>query len=138
MKTYQAISRCLESIGDCCRRWEGEDDTAAFSALDLHRERLEKILKEAPRGSGIDSGITLIMPEDEYDIPAVTKYLKFKVPYHKMNPNGYYCGWVDYYLYVKPSLSWEVEFRLTGRDYNGVKDYLTGVLINWLEKEYAW
>jgi hypothetical protein len=40
-----------------------------------------------------------------------------------MNENGYYMDWTEYRVIVKPSLAFGFTVRITGRDYNGFKEY---------------
>jgi len=68
-----------------------------------HRDAIEKIISEfMPSGSGIDSGTSLIS-------------------------NGYYDGWTQHTVIVRPSLSSGIEVTITGRNRNEIKDYLADI-----------
>lgn len=79
-----------------------------------------------PSGSGIDSSIGL-------DGASTPKRLVFVVPFHKMHSNGFYCGWTEFRAIVTPSLESEFDLRITGRDYNGIKDHLYEIIRHALE-----
>lgn len=71
-----------------------------------------------PSGSGIDCGTRL-------DIAASTpEKLVFKTAYHHMNSGGFYDGWTQHRIIVKPSLGFGLRISISGPDRNDVKDYL--------------
>lgn len=87
--------------------------------IERHKEQAELIADcLLPSGSGIDSGCTIDFENSKPDRVVIL------VPYHKMDSNGYYCGWEDYKVIVTPSLIHGTSIRITGRDHNGTKDYL--------------
>ena len=83
-----------------------------------HREdKIKKLVDFLPHGSGIDNGITL-------DADSNPEKLVFHFGFHHMNDNGFYDGWTDHKLIVKPSLRFGIDIRITGKDRNSIKDYL--------------
>ncbi len=83
-----------------------------------HQERLDDLLKQhLPHGSGFDAEPKMLMygdgdegpenPDQEYTIVA---------PFHKMDANGYYCGWIDLYIRVTASLASEFDLHVTSTD----------------------
>jgi|WetSurMetagenome_2_1015567.scaffolds.fasta_scaffold689295_2 hypothetical protein len=110
-KVYSEIAARLDAIANCARsgntEWENK-----------HADAIEEICKnDMPHGSGFDSGVKLDFSKSS------PKKLVFLAPFHHMNDGGYYCGWVDYTVIVTPSLSSGFDLRITGRDYNGAKEY---------------
>ena len=87
---------------------------------------IEQIMGTAPSGSGIDSGVSLDLDK------STGERLVFTIPFHRMNEAGFYCGWVDYTMTVKPSLQYGFDSRVTGRDHNGLRDYVDDVMRVWL------
>jgi hypothetical protein len=86
--------------------------------LDKHETTLDIFERWLPSGSGIDCGTTI-------DREATTRNkLVLKFSYHHMNDNGMYCGWSEYKFTVKPCLLFGIELTISGRDKNGLKDYL--------------
>ena len=79
--------------------------------------RLHKLTDLLPHGSGIDQGCK-ILPE------STKNKIILLVPFHFMDDNGYYDGWKDYKIIVKPDLSSDFDFRIIGRDKRNIKEYL--------------
>ncbi len=88
------------------------------SFADIHADNIDKMLKELPHGSGLDGGVKL-----EKDLCTNDK-LVFSFSFHHLDENGYYDGWTDHSLIIKPSLMFGYEMKITGRDKNMIKDYL--------------
>lgn len=113
MKLYEAIAQCLGSIaridaGAPCAAW----------ARGMHIERLAKLCADhLPSGSGIDNGSKL----SERSTP---NRLIFSADFHHMNDAGMYAGWTSHEVIVTPDLGMRFNTRVTGRDRNGIKDYL--------------
>jgi hypothetical protein len=40
-----------------------------------------------------------------------------------MDENGYYCGWTEHNIILTPNFG-SFDMRITGKDKNGIKDYL--------------
>lgn len=74
-----------------------------------------------PSGSGIDCGTKIDWARTS------SARLVFIAPFHHMNENGMYDGWTDHAVFVTPSLAWDIEIRITGRDRNHVKEYIAGL-----------
>lgn len=119
MKVYQAIAHELK------RDILGQD--GAYFAL----EDLKKFL---PYGSGFDGEI-----EIEYkDCGLFEKYL-LEVPYHCMNENGYYDGWIDVSYTITPSFS-GYNINENWHGYKGkykeiLRDYMVETLVYALDAE---
>lgn len=107
---YRAIASELERYQRGTKEGKPFADNASL-ALD----QLEKLL---PSGSGIDSGTTI----DRETNPA--KGLRLSFGYHHMNDGGYYDGWTKHTAHVTPTLFSDFDLRITGRDRDGIKDYL--------------
>jgi len=52
-----------------------------------------------------------------------------------MNESGAYDGWTEHKLIVSPSLLFDLDLRITGRDRNGIKEYLHDVFSAALQTE---
>lgn len=108
---YQRIACLLEAIENC--RKAGNQEW-----LEKHSEALAVLVENTmPSGSGIDSGTKLL---DE----STSSRLVFQVDFHHMNDNGMYDGWSDHTVIVTPSLAFGFNLRVTGRDRQGIKEYL--------------
>lgn len=86
-----------------------------------HTERLESLVEEMPSGSGIDCGTKL-------DLDASTpSKLVFTFSFHHMNESGMYDGWTDHKAVATPDFAFGFYLVITGRDRNGIKEYLHDV-----------
>lgn len=96
-------------------------------------ERLEHIeCNVLPRGSGIDNGCAIALDRCN---PRGRDCIVFEVPFHCMDPNGYYCGWRDFRIVVVPTFD-GISIDVIGRDYNGLKDYLADLFYHTLKENY--
>lgn len=82
-------------------------------------ERTLKVLTDAlPSGSGWDDGTTVDLDRSTED------KLVLHGSYHHMNEAGMYDGWTNHTILVTPSFIGDFALRISGRDRNGIKDYL--------------
>lgn len=51
----------------------------------------------------------------------------FETSVHHMNPDGYYDGWTEHTVTVTPSFIGRFDLKVSGRDRNGIKDYIAEV-----------
>jgi hypothetical protein len=109
---YQHIASALVAIGNCRRNGNTEWE-------ERHRERIEKMVREhLPSGGGFDSGTSFDEDSSSAD------RLVFDTSFHHMHESGMYDGWTDHQVVVKPSLAFGFTLRITGKDRNGIKEYL--------------
>jgi hypothetical protein len=82
-----------------------------------HETAIDEFLELLPSGSGIDSGV-------QFDWNSTPEKLVFNFSYHHMNEVGYYEGWTEHKLIITPCLQHGYKLKITGRDRNGIIDYL--------------
>ena len=105
MKIYQQIASIIKSrSNDRGKR-------------DVWFNKMASLVSLLPSGSGIDYGTKIIIDECKVD------RLVLSAAYHHMNENGYYDGWTEHNIIVTPSFD-GIDIRVTGRDRNGIKEYL--------------
>lgn len=127
MKT---LASRIAALADAYNRCAKTPDTHA-EWLERHDAALREIERdELPHGSGIDSGCTIDREASGIDRIIVV------VPFHCMDENGFYCGWRDYRVTVRPSFL-GVSVSVSGRDYNGIKDYLADLFHAVMSSESA-
>lgn len=81
-------------------------------------DRALKLVRDCmPSGSGIDCGTTLDLDASNGNA------LRFTFSFHHMDENGFYCGWTEHKLVVKPAFE-GFNLHITGPDRNQIKDYL--------------
>ena len=118
MKVYEALAQASE--GRAIEEW-----------ADIMEEKIENIMKGAPSGSGIDSGTTFLPEKSNRE------KLVFAADYHHMNENGFYDGWTEHLIIVTCDLL-GLNIRVTGRNRNDIKDYLSDVYYHWIMQDVDW
>ena len=81
-------------------------------------DRIYKLEQLLPSGSGIDAGCKIDVEKSSSDKVIIT------FGYHFLNDAGYYDGWGEYKLIIKPNLSNDFDLRIVGKDRRFIKDYL--------------
>jgi hypothetical protein len=120
---FETVSRYLASR---FQAWLNCQKSGNDEWLYQHKANIEDFMRNhAPSGSGVDSGTTF-----DFDASKPGK-LVFNFSYHHMNDGGYYDGWTDHQLIVKPSFT-GLDLRITGKDRNQTKEYLHDVYSTWL------
>ena len=94
-----------------------------------HSYAIDELMKTAPSGAGIDCGTKIDLDR------STSEKLVFSLSYHHMNDAGYYDGWTEHTLIVRPSLQFGISLTISGRDRNEIKDYLHEVYHEWLKSE---
>lgn len=102
-------------------------------------ERLARLVELIPHGSGIDRG-----PRTWSGVEIKPDAIRFEVGYHHMNEGGFYDGWTDHTVTVRPAFD-GVDVRISGRDRNDVKDHINEVMhfaftrhVTWDEPGQRW
>ena len=85
----------------------------------LHKpNEADAFVKEhLPRGSGVDCGTTIVWSKTD------RSKITFEVSFHHMDEHGGYDGWTEHLVIVTPEFD-GINIRVTGRDRNGIKEYL--------------
>lgn len=87
--------------------------------LQRSTETLLRLVKEyMPSGAGFDSGTTIDLDKSNGE------KLVFHTSFHHMNDGGYYDGWTEHTVTVKPSLFDKFTLSISGRDRNQIKDHI--------------
>lgn len=117
-KLYQEISQLFEAWKNCIEsnntEWEQN-----------HKRKIEYLCENMlPSGSGIDSGIQFDFENSKMD------RLVLNSSYHSMDENGYYDGWIDFKIIIKPSLSFNFTLDIIGKfgKKQDIKDYLNDTI----------
>lgn len=123
MKVYEFIAIKLDAINRC-------EETGNTEWYNRHSEELEKVLKNAlPQGSGFDSGCELL------DELCNENKLVFSADFHHMTEHGYYDGWSEHKVIATPSFIGGFTLRITGKNRNGIKEYIADVFHEILDKD---
>lgn len=108
----QAISNRIAAIENCKRTGNAEWE-------EKHRDTLAQLEKMLPSGSGVDSGTTI-------DPKSTSSKVILKFSYHHMDEHGGYDGWTDHTAVITPAF-FSVNVLITGKDRNGIKEYLSSL-----------
>jgi hypothetical protein len=118
MKTILSeIAQCLQTL---------ETIPPTHQAVDAWERKLAKLRDLLPSGSGFDAGTEIVSGNN--------KKVTLSTSYHHMNENGYYDGWTGHEIILTPSFN-GYDMRITGKDRNGIKDYIGDVFTHCLDEE---
>ncbi len=97
--------------------------------LQRHGETIKSLVDDhMPSGSGWDCGTS-------YDLNDWTdSKMVFHGSFHHMNDGGYYDGWTDHTVTIRPSFN-GIDMAISGRDRNDIKDYLGETFYSALQTE---
>ena len=128
VRTVKLYRRIAELVGQRKRCIETNNTVWR----DRSEETMEKISRNLlPSGAGIDSGTTIDLDKSTED------KLVLHTSYHHMNDGGYYDGWTEHTITVRPSLTSDFNLSISGRNRNEIKDYLADVFNQVLREETA-
>jgi hypothetical protein len=133
-KTVQAIGSRAPLYKLLAREmWRYQNAGGSGIVREDARDTIERLVKEhMPSGSGFDSGTVLVLDES-------TDYkLVFGTSFHHMNEHGSYTKWTEHRVIVSPSLAFDFDLTVTGRDHNGIKDYIHEVFHHALTKAVSY
>ncbi len=120
---YQALAAAIDAARIC-----EENGNTEWRAR--HLDRVRSLVREhMPSGSGIDDGTKIDLAASFAD------RLVFSAPFHHMDEYGCYDGWTEHIITVRPSLAWGFRLTISGRDRNGIKDYLIDVFAEALKRD---
>lgn len=83
-----------------------------------------------PSGSGFNSGCQIDLDE------STAQRIVIRTSFHHMNETGYYSGWTDHRVTITPCLIWGHVLKISGKDKNGIKEYIGDVFANCLQSEF--
>jgi len=82
-------------------------------------DKMERLASYLPYGSGFDNGSHVNLEK------STGEKIVIDVDFHHMDENGYYNGWSEHEVIVTPSLRYGFKIRVTGRDRNNIKEYIS-------------
>ena len=122
MKLYQAIATAIRARLNCEKK--GNQDR-----FDRWTEKLAGYELLLPSGSGFDSGSNL-----DFDRSTGEKII-ITTSFHHMDDVGSYDGWTEHIITVKPSLYFGFTLSISGRNRNGIKEYIAEMFNELLNQE---
>lgn len=95
-------------------------------------ERLNALVQLIPSGSGIDQ-----TPRTELGVEIEPDAIRFDVGYHHMNSDGFYTGWTEHTVTIRPAFD-GINVRVSGPNRNDVKDYIHEVMNHAFTRHVTW
>ena len=86
------------------------------------REKLAQLQDLLPSGSGFDAGTQIDLDK------STPEKIVLNTAFHHMNDGGYYDGWTEHTVTVRPSFLWDFDIRVGGRDRNCIKEYIAEMM----------
>ena len=84
----------------------------------IWRDRLEQAARDLlPGGSGFNNGTQIDLDASRAD------RITLKTAFHHMSANGFYDGWTQHKIHLVPAFG-GFDMRVTGKDRNGIKEYI--------------
>lgn len=124
MNIAEKIASTVAAIRNCER--SGNVDW-----LNKHSAELDRIARNMlPSGSGIDNGTQIS------EIQSTPDKLVLLTGFRHMNDAGVYAGWTHHVVTVRASLVYGLDIRISGRNRNGIKDYLGELFHHALSQEF--
>lgn len=122
MNVVQAIAHACEAKRTC--------EATGNDWRHIWEERLARIEREClPSGSGFDIGCTI-------DRDSNSQRVTIETAFHHMHESGMYDGWTEHKVILTPDLVRGFNIRVTGRNRNGIKDYIADAMHDALSEEY--
>jgi len=110
-KLWEKIASALQAAENCRK-------AGNLEWYEKHRTVIRELCNtQLPRGSGF-SGTNLLFEKSK------PTRLVFETSFHHMGENGYYDGWTEHTVIVTPEFGGEVNVRVTGKERDGIKDYI--------------
>ena len=121
MKNYQRIAQSFRAYLNCIKSANHEWETT-------HLDNINKVMESAPSGSGFDNGTHFDESKSTAD------KLVFRTSFHHMNEDGYYDGWSEHTITIRPDWT-GVKMTISGRDRGDIKDYIGETFDYWFDQE---
>lgn len=142
VKLYQELAALQTAYYNNLRKLEAatisdEDYAKCTEWADKHQNRVNELCRAyLPHGGGIDDGPRLFLLEELEEDQAIPhdKLNIGDANYLHRNDNGDYDGWTYHRVIVTPSLQFGFHLKITGRNRNGIKEYLREVFYHALNK----
>ncbi len=123
MKLYQKLASTIAAIENCRKSCNAE-------WMVKHEATLADLMAHMPSGSGFDCGTKL-------DETSTFEKIIFNTAYHHMDEHGGYDGWTEHTVTVTSSLIFGFTTKISGKDRNGIKEYIGEVFESILSNETA-
>lgn len=111
------IAAELSRLANCERALDNGQDHHRVNRDDA-LAKLDELQSLLPSGSGFDAGTQIDLER------STPEKIVFNTSFHHMDEAGFYSGWTEHDVTVLPSFVHGLDIRVSGRDRNGIKDYI--------------
>ena len=110
---YRKLAQYIEARENCIKN-KNDDWT------DKWDEKIDKIINNLPHGSGIDGKTEIDLEKSN------SNRIVINSEFHHMNDGGFYDGWTNFTIVIKPSLAHLFELQIKGKfgKYQDTRGYL--------------
>ena len=110
---YKKLAKCINARENCIKN--KNDDW-----IDKWDEEIDEIIDNLPHGSGIDGKTEIDL--DKSNSNRIVIHSEF----HHMNDGGFYDGWSNFTIVIKPSLAFDFDLEIKGAfgKYQDTRGYL--------------
>ena len=120
-KLYQAIAGRIQARENCIRSLNASWERS-------HKDAADAMARNAlPSGSGFYMGTKIDWEKSN------SERIVFSVSFHHTDVYRGYDGWTDHSVIVTASLTSDFNIRVTGRDRNDIKEYITETFLHALD-----
>ena len=124
---YRELASAIEARRNCLAATPVNE-----FGLDIHEKTISVCGGLLPSGSGWDNGTSVDLEESH------ANKLVLSGGFHHMSEHGFYEGWTEHTIIVKPSLTSDFDLRITGPNRNEIKDYLAEAFDYALRQDIAY
>lgn len=111
------ISAELARLANCEKALDNGQDHHRVNRDDA-LAKLDELQSLLPSGSGFDAGTQIDLER------STPEKIVFNTSFHHMDEAGFYSGWTEHTVTVRPSFLWDFDIHVSGRDKNGIKEYI--------------
>ncbi len=123
---YQALGGYVNNVVQRLKSSDSVSDSMCNNSI----ENAENLVAEHfPSGSGFDSGTTIEWDECKYN------KIVLRADFHHIDDNGFYCGWSEHKIVIKPSFTFGYDLVITGKNRRGIKEYIGDIIHGILQKD---
>ncbi len=122
-KLVTALASRVQAMRNC-------EQTGNLEWFARHRETLHELVRDRlPSGCGFDNGTVIQLDDCKPD------KLVLHTSFHHMSPHGFYDGWTEHKITVRPSLVHGFTIEVGGRDRSYIKNYIAEIFQAALSQE---
>ncbi len=112
MRLIEKIAHSIQAYHNCLEKNNQKWATVHLTEL-LNIEK-----NDLPSGAGFDNGSKILVDESS------SNRIVFETAFHHMNEHGFYDGWTNHTVIVRPDFVLDLDVSVKGNNRNQIKDYI--------------